>query len=556
MAPLAKPKRPKGQGQWALGHLEPLNQNERTKKDDAGLNVRARIENIYSKRGFDSIDPGDLRGRMRWWGLYTQRAPGIDGGRTATLEPEELDDSYFMLRVRSDGGQLNIAQARVIAGISQDFGRDTADVTDRQNIQLHWIEIENVPQIWERLESVGLGSTETCGDTPRVILGSPVAGVATDEIIDGTPAIEEIHRRYIGDPAYANLPRKFKSAISGSPHQDVAHEINCISFVGVVHPEHGPGFDLFVGGGLSTNPMFAKRLGAYVPIEDVPDVWEAVIRIYREYGYRRIRTRARLKFLVADWGPEKFREVLESEEFLGRKLIDGPPPEPPPTGRSDHLGVHPQKDGNFYIGAAPTVGRISGTILHKIADLAEAAGSDKIRLTVLQKLLILDIPPAKVDETVSALEALGLKVNPSEFRRGTMSCTGIEYCKLAIVETKARAKDLVAQLEDRLPTFDQPLTLNVNGCPNSCARAQVADIGFKGVLVQDDHGQTVEGFQVHLGGSLGRDAALGRKIRAHKVTSDGMADYVERVTSNYLKQREPEESFAAWTIRATEDDLK
>ncbi len=556
MAPPVKPKRPKGQGQWALGHLEPLNPNERTKKDDAGLNVRARIENIYSKRGFDSIDPGDLRGRMRWWGLYTQRAPGIDGGRTATLEPEELDDSYFMLRVRSDGGQLNIAQTRVIAGISQDFGRDTADVTDRQNIQLHWIEIENVPQIWERLESVGLGSTETCGDTPRVILGSPVAGVATDEIIDGTPAIEEIHRRYIGDPAYANLPRKFKSAISGSPHQDVAHEINCISFVGVVHPEHGPGFDLFVGGGLSTNPMFAKRLGAYVPIEDVPDVWEAVIRIYREYGYRRVRTRARLKFLVADWGPEKFRDVLESDEFLGRKLIDGPAPAPPPTGRSDHLGVHPQKDGNFYIGAAPTVGRISGTILHKIADLASAAGSDKIRLTVLQKLLILDIPPAKVDETVSALEALGLKVNPSEFRRGTMSCTGIEYCKLAIVETKARAKDLVAELEDRLPTFDQPLTLNVNGCPNSCARAQVADIGFKGALVQDDQGQTVEGFQVHLGGSLGRDAALGRKIRAHKVTADGMADYVERVTSNYLKQRQPEESFAAWTIRAAEDDLK
>ncbi|MGB3041272.1 MAG: nitrite/sulfite reductase, partial [Candidatus Nanopelagicales bacterium] len=216
--PPSRAKRPKGQGQWALGHLEPLNPNERVKKDDNGLNVRARIENVYSKAGFASIDPGDLRGRFRWWGLYTQRAPGIDGGRTAALEPEELDDEYFMLRVRSDGGQLSVAQLRVIAGISRDFGRDTADITDRQNIQLHWIRVEDVPKIWQRLEAVGLSSTEACGDTPRVILGSPVAGVAADEIIDGTPAIDEILRRYIGNPEYANLPRKFKTAISGSPH--------------------------------------------------------------------------------------------------------------------------------------------------------------------------------------------------------------------------------------------------------------------------------------------------------------------------------------------------
>ena len=538
-----------------MGHLEPLNPNERTKKDDDGLNVRARIENIYSKRGFASIDPGDLRGRMRWWGLYTQRAPGIDGGRTATLEPEELDAEFFMMRVRSDGGQLSLKQLRTIADISEEFGQNTADITDRQNIQLHWIRVEDVPEIWDRLEAVGLGSTEACGDTPRVVLGSPVAGVAADEIIDGTPAIFEIVKRYVGDPRYSNLPRKFKTAISGSPHQDVAHEINDVSFIGVVHPEHGPGFDVFVGGGLSTNPMFAKRLGTWVSIDDVPDVWEGIISIFRDYGYRRLRTRARIKFLVADWGPEKFRQVLE-DEYLKRKLIDGPAPEPAVEGRRDHVGVFPQKDGNFYIGVAPTVGRVSGSTLNKVADIVERVGSDRVRLTAHQKFVILDVPADKVDQAVADIEALGLKVNPTEFRRGTMACTGIEYCKLAIVETKGRATELIAELEDRLPTFDQPLTINVNGCPNSCARFQVADIGFKGSLVTNEAGETVEGFQVHLGGSLGPDSDFGRKLRAHKVTATEMPEYVERVSKLYLEQRTDDESFAAWTARAEEADLR
>src|SRR3954451_23105648 len=207
-----KSGRHRGEGQWAKGHFTPLNANEQAKKDDDGLNVRERIETIYAHRGFDSIDGADLRGRMRWWGLYTQRRPGIDGGRTAILEPEELDDSYFMMRVRIDGGRLTVAQLRVIGEISQEFARGTADLTDRQNIQYHWIRIEDVPEIWRRLEAVGLSTTEACGDTPRVILGSPVAGIAQDEIIDGTPAIDEIYRRIVGNKDFSNLPRKFKSA--------------------------------------------------------------------------------------------------------------------------------------------------------------------------------------------------------------------------------------------------------------------------------------------------------------------------------------------------------
>ncbi|MDQ0993712.1 nitrite/sulfite reductase [Streptomyces sp. V3I7] len=553
-APRRKVSRHRGEGQWAAGHFTPLNGNEQAKKDDDGLNVRTRVETIYSKRGFDSIDPGDLRGRMRWWGLYTQRRPGIDGGRTAVLEPEELDDEYFMMRVRIDGGQLTTRQLRVIGEISQEFARGTADITDRQNIQYHWIRIEDVPEIWERLEAVGLSTTEACGDVPRVVLGSPVAGIAEDEIVDGTPAIEEIHRRFIGNKAFSNLPRKFKTAISGSPLLDVVHEINDVAFVGVEHPEHGPGFDLWVGGGLSTNPKIGVRLGAWVPLAEVPDVFEGVLSIFRDYGYRRLRNRARLKFLVADWGAEKFRQVLQ-DEYLKRELLDGPAPAQPLQRWRDHVGVHRQKDGRFYVGFAPRVGRVDGATLAKVADLAETHGSGRVRTTAEQKMIVLDVTEDQVDSLVDGLRALDLIVHPSPFRRGTMACTGIEFCKLAIVETKARGSALIDELERRLPDFEEPLTINLNGCPNACARIQVADIGLKGQLVLDDQGRQVEGYQVHLGGALGLEAGFGRKVRGLKVTSDELPDYIERVLKRFQAEREDGERFAAWAARADEEAL-
>jgi sulfite reductase (ferredoxin) len=561
----ASSRPPRGEGQWALGYREPLNPNEQFKKDDAPLNVRARVENIYAHRGFASIDPSDLRGRLRWWGLYTQRKQGIDGGKTATLEPSELDDEYFMLRVRIDGGAVTLAQLRTLAEISTRYARGTADVTDRQNIQYHWIRIEDVPDIWEMLGKVRLGSTEACGDTPRVVLGSPVAGVAADEIIDGTPAIRAIVKKFIGDPDLANLPRKFKTAISGSPHQDVAHEISDVAFVGVVHPDYGPGFDLWVGGGLSTNPMLGQRLGAWVPLDEVPEVWHGVIKIFRDYGYRRLRTRARLKFLVADWGAEKFREILE-KEYLGRALIDGPAPELPSGGRHDHVGVHRQKNGKFYVGVAPIVGRVSGSALADLADAAEKAGSNRIRFTPEQKIVILDVVAKRVPDLLDDLDAIGLSARASAFRRGTMACTGIEFCKLAITETKATATNLVAELENRLAdvpelfTLDGPaLTINMNGCPNSCARAQIADIGLKGIQVpnpDDPQGPTIEGFQIHLGGGLGVHAGFGRQLRGLKTSSADLPDYVERIVRRWLAERADDETFATWVVRATEDDLR
>jgi sulfite reductase (ferredoxin) len=557
--PAAPPRRKRGEGQWAFGYKEPLNKNEENKKNDDGLNVRQRIIDIYAKHGFDSIDPADLRGRFRWYGLYTQRRPGIDGGKTAVLEPEELDDRYFMLRVRIDGGQLSSQQLRVISDISVRYARSTADITDRQNIQLHWIEIEAMPAIWEALEAVGLDTTEACGDTPRVVLGCPLAGLDADELIDATPEIAAVADRYIGDPSLSNLPRKFKSSISGCSAQCTHHEINDVAFAAVRHPETGEvGYDLWVGGGLSTNPMLAKRLGTFVAPGQVPEVWAAVASVFRDYGYRRLRHRARIKFLIADWGVAKFREVLENE-YLGYALPDGPAPVQIDSAARDHVGVHRQNDGLFYVGFAPRVGRVNGETLAAIAALADKYGSGRVRTTAEQKMVIVDVPGTVVEDLVLELDALGLPARPSVFRRHTMACTGIEFCKLAIVETKARAASLIDELERRLPDFASPVTINVNGCPNSCARIQVADIGLKGSLVTDASGNQVEGFQIHLGGTMtGGDAAgsgFGRKVRGLKATADELTDYVERVLRRYDAARETGETFAQWTLRASDEEL-
>lgn len=552
----ARPAKARNEGQWALGHREPLNANEELKKAGNPLDVRERIENIYAKQGFDSIDKTDLRGRFRWWGLYTQREQGYDGTWTGDDNIDKLEAKYFMMRVRCDGGALSAAALRTLGQISTEFARDTADISDRQNVQYHWIEVENVPEIWRRLDDVGLQTTEACGDCPRVVLGSPLAGESLDEVLDPTWAIEEIVRRYIGKPDFADLPRKYKTAISGL--QDVAHEINDVAFIGVNHPEHGPGLDLWVGGGLSTNPMLAQQVGAWVPLGEVPEVWAAVTSVFRDYGYRRLRAKARLKFLIKDWGIAKFREVLETE-YLKRPLIDGPAPEPVKH-PIDHVGVQRLKNGLNAVGVAPIAGRVSGTILTAVADLMARAGSDRIRFTPYQKLVILDIPDALLDDLIAGLDALGLQSRPSHWRRNLMACSGIEFCKLSFAETRVRAQHLVPELERRLEDInsqlDVPITVNINGCPNSCARIQIADIGFKGQMIDDGHGGSVEGFQVHLGGHLGLDAGFGRKLRQHKVTSDELGDYIDRVVRNFVKHRSEGERFAQWVIRAEEDDLR
>lgn len=550
----------KPEGQWKIDGQTPLNHDEELKQMEPVLAVKQRVIDTYSKQGFASIPNEDLYPRFKWLGLYTQRKQNLGGEHTGK-DNLELQDEYFMARVRFDGGQCSTAQARAVGEISRDYCRSTADLTDRQNIQLHWVGIEDVPAIWDKLESVGLNTWDACGDVPRVIMGSPVAGIAKDEIIDATPAIEKIKNEYVLREEFQNLPRKFKTAISGNARQDVIHEINDVAFIGVEHPELGPGFELFVGGGLSTNPMLAQSLGVFVTLEEVPEVWAAVVRIFRDYGYRRLRNRARLKFLVAQWGTAKFRQVLE-DEYLGYKLPDGPRA-PMNLIDRDHVGVHEQKDGKAYLGVKPTMGHLTGEQLIAIADLAESYGLSRLRLTPFKEILFLDVDPAKVDDLAADLQEMGMYSKPSEFRRGMLTCTGLEYCKLAHTTTKAKGIELVDELEDRFGDIDSPITITLNGCPNSCARTQVSDMGFKGQMVDDGNGNKVEGFQVHLGGTVTRETAdgekeanFGRKLRGHKVLSSELGEYVSRVVANYVDKRNEGEIFRDWVLRADEEDLK
>jgi sulfite reductase (ferredoxin) len=542
----------RGKGQWAMGYLEPLNPTERGKRDADGLSCRDRIERIYSKQGFRSIDKADLRSRFKWWGLYTQRRQGMPGGSTGTAEPEELEDEYFMMRIRIPGGILTSDQARMIAWASERHGRDVADITDRQAIQLHWIRIENVPEIWERFETVGLTTQDACGDVPRNILGCPVAGVDRDEILDATPAMRAVAPVAL-DPEFSNLPRKFKTSISGCPQQCAQHEINDVSFVGVRDGDR-VGFDLWVGGGLGANPHFAQRLGAFVPEERVAEVWAGVARLFREYGYRRVRNRARLKFLMADWGPVEMRRILETE-FLSAPLEDGPAPARSLTATRDHVGVFEQSDGLRYVGFAPRAGRLNGHQLRLAADLADRYGSGTLNLTTQQKAVIPGVAVADVDALVAALDGLDLRVNADPFRRSTMACTGIEFCKLALTETKARAQQLYAELAARMPHFEEAIRIHVNGCPNSCARFQIADIGYMGCVADRPDGTRSDAFLVHLGGGLGDELAFGRKVRGLRIFGEDLADYTQVLVERYEQRRDGHRNFSDYVNALTDVDL-
>ncbi len=535
------------QGQWALGHREPLNAAEQAKREDDGLNVRARIEGVYAQGGWGSIWPSDLRNRFRWYGLYTQR-------------PES--DGYFMLRIRVPGGILTAGQTDVIGAISGRYGRDVADVTDRQNIQLHWIRIEDVPEIWRRLEAVGLSTTEACGDTPRNILGCPLAGIDASEVVDASAVLREANAQLVGNPEFSNLPRKFKISLSGCSHRCAQHEINDVGLVGALSQEGKPGFDLWVGGGLSTNPIFASRLGVFVGIEDVVPVVLGVTSVFRDWGYRKARNRARLKFLVQDWGPEKFRHMLQKE--IGFVLPDLEEASVPASAHREHVGTWPQKDGRNYVGFALKAGRISGHQLRALARLANNYGHGRIRTTTQQKMVILDVAPERTPQLVEELDVLDLPARASNWRRGTMACTGIEFCKLAIVETKGRAAEIYQHLDRAVPGYEDEIRINVNGCPNSCARFQVADIGLMGCLVTEkthngapDGGtRKVEAFLVHLGGHLGQTRSFGRKVKGVKILASEAGPYVETLVRRFRAGRIEGESFSAFVNRLSDEELQ
>jgi sulfite reductase (ferredoxin) len=537
-SPLEVPKAKRAQGQWEMGYREPLTPQEQNKRNQDGLDVYHRIIHEYAVNGWDSIDPADLSGRFRWYGLYTQR-------------PEE--DKMFMMRIRVPGGALNAQQLQACADIARVWGGGVMDVTDRQNFQFHHIRIEDVPQIWATLAAVGLSTLETCGDVTRNVLGCPTAGVDAAEYIDATPYVLAVTRRLTGTKEFSNLPRKYKISITGCTHRCACDEINDIG--AVAHRVDGRvGFDVLVGGGLSTTPHMAQSLGAFVLPDELEQVCVGITKLFRDYGYRRARNRARLKFLVADWGVAKVREVLE-KKYLGRRLVDGPDAPTSSASHRDHIGVHRQNDGLLYVGFPMLAGRTRADQVAGIAAISHRHGKGRVRLTTQQKMVILDIPEARVETVIGELAGIGLQVRPSSFRRSTMACTGIEFCKLAVTETKGRAMTIVDQLEQRLPDFDDYARININGCPNSCARFQIADIGFMGSIMTID-GQPTEVFNVHLGGHLGENRAFARLAKGARVRADRMADYVESMLRLYLTRRLPEQDFTTFLNSLNDAELQ
>jgi sulfite reductase (ferredoxin) len=514
------------------------NKVERAKRERDALDC---LEDIvrYAREGFSSIDPDDLDVRLRWYGLYTQR-------------PQE--DGLFMLRVKVPNGTLSSDQLETLGRLSVRYARNAGDVTTRQDIQLHNVRIEDVPAIFAELSGVGLTTSGACGDITRNVTGCPLAGIDAAEFIDAEPFALAVHRHFLDNREFSNLPRKFKVTVSGCSLYCTGHEISDIGLVALRGREGRVAFDLWVGGGLGSKERFADRLGVHVPPEDVVEVAQHICSIFRDHGNRDSRARARLKFLLEEWGPRRFREELESR--LGRKLTDGHAPYVPVTANRAHVGLHPQKQhGLYYAGVATKRGRLPGTEMIAVAELARRYGGGRVRLTTAQNFVVLDVPEAQCAPLAEGLAELDLTIEPSAFRTGTVACTGKQFCKLAVTETKDRASELIEHLERALPYFNVPLRISVTGCPNSCAHYQVCDIGFVGDFINTPAGKA-EAYRVYLGGHLGDGHAFGREL-SQKIPAEELKYYVESLARTYLARRNGAgDSFQAFIARHTTEELE
>lgn len=504
----------------------------------------------WAEQGFDSIPPEDLDVRLRAWGIYTQ---GDGNGVQGKQMP------YFMLRIRIANGVLYSHQLRTIADLTARYARNIADVTDRQNIQLHWLRIEDIPPVLFELQRVGLTSLGACGDVVRNVTGCPLAGIDHEELVDASPLAHEITKMLSGNREFSNLPRKFKMTITGCKDWCSYPEINDVGFTAVRRGDE-VGFHVRVGGGLSTRPHMAVRLNAFVQWHQVLPVARAIAEIFRDSDVlRENRAKARLKFLFLDHGWDADRFLAEVERRIGFKLDPAVAEEVPLHTHRDHVGVRPQSQpGLYYAGFSIPTGRVDAAALHAFADLADRFGQGRLRTTLTQNIVVLDIPEHRLAEfRAAAREALPFFPvdDPSAFHRGIQACTGTEFCKLAITETKAFGRRLVAQLEERLPGFSQNLKINITGCPNSCGQHWISDIGLMGVKVQGENGTPVDGYEVTLGGGLGLNAAFTRKF-AFKVRADEVANAIVRLLQIYERERDGDESFREWCARVSDEQLK
>jgi sulfite reductase (ferredoxin) len=510
----------------------------------------------FARGGFAAIPEAWVKTYFRWWGVYTQGdGAGVIGGANG----EGRAVPYLMLRIRLGNGFITSHQLRTVADLSEKYARGSADITVRQNIQLHWIRVEDLPDILEALFDARLTSMGTCGDVSRNLTGCPLAGLDANEVIDASPLVFQATQMLNGNPEFYNLPRKYKISISGCRDWCCYPEINDLAFTPAVRELDGSretGFSVRVGGGLSADPHLAVRLNAFVRWDQVLPVVRAVSEIFRDAGVlREHRERARLKFLFLQhgWTAETF--LLELERRLGYNLDPATIEKVPSDVFRDHVGVHAQKQaGLFYVGAAVLRGRISPVQMRVAAGLADRFGSGELRTTNAQNLVIVNIARENIHQVISELEAAGLPVRASSFWRGAVACTGTEFCKLAITETKAFTRLLVEELEERLPAFDQQLKLNVTGCPNSCGQHRIADIGLEGKKLKIN-GSMQDAYYFCLGGAVGEHAGFGRPV-GYRCAAVEVPDAIERLLRHYLFYREGGENLRQFFARHSDEELR
>jgi sulfite reductase (ferredoxin) len=510
----------------------------------------------FAREGFGSIPPEWLGTYFRWWGVYTQGdGAGVTGGQNG--EGRALQ--CFMVRIRIPNGLLRSDQLRTIADLTGKYAHGIADITVRQNIQLHWVTIEALPEVLDALARVGLNTMSACGDVTRNVTGCPVAGVDADEICDASPLALEASRLLGGNAEFYNLPRKFKISIAGCRVWCPYPEINDVGLTATTRTLHGAsevGFSLRVAGGLSTEPYLGARLNAFVKWNQVLPTIKGIAELFRDSEVlREHRERARLKFLFLrhGWTAECFLDELQRR--VGFQFDSAVEEHPPADAYRDHVGIHPQKQpGYCYVGAAVLRGRITADQMRAAADLADRFASGELRATNMQNLLIVNVPNANTGLLAKELDALGLRVGGSSFYRGTIACSGTEFCKLAITETKSFSRWLVEELEERLPGFDQHLKLHVTGCPNSCGQHWIADIGIDGKKMKVD-GQMVDAYYFCVGGALGLHQATARPV-GYRCLATEVPEAIERLLRQYLDTREASENLRQFFARHSDTKLR
>jgi sulfite reductase (ferredoxin) len=515
----------------------------------------------FAREGRSSVLPEWASIYFKWWGVYTQGdGAGVTGGKAG----EGLATDYFMLRIGAPAGQLTSAQLRTVAKLTELHARNIADITVRQNIQLHWLTIQSLPEVIDALNAAGLSPKGACGDVVRNVTGCPLAGIDGHELFDASPLAVQIAQELIGNSAFYNLPRKFKISVTGCPIWCSYPEINDIGLTATLRPSenspengHEEGFTIRVGGGLSSDPHLAVKLDAWIPKDQAFAVTRVITEIFRDQqGLRESRDRARMKhlFLKEGWTAETF--LAEVERRLDYKLDPAAPETVPDDVLRDHVGIHPQKQpGLSYVGASVLRGRLTGGQLHAAADLAERYGSGHLRTTVGQNFLFIDIPTPRAGELAQELAKHGIKVEGSQFWRGAVACTGTEFCKLAITETKGFTRWLVDELEERIPAFDQQLRLHVTGCPNSCGQHWIADIGIEGKKIKHE-GKLVDAYYFCLGGSVGQFAATARPV-GYRIPATEVPEAIERLLKTYQGKRLGEgETLRAYFARHSNDELR